>query len=563
MRFLLCILVASLAFTLQGVAETKQSDPVMQSMTQELKRSFDILEKQPLAPYFISYQLTDTHTATVKSSFGALTNSTDKQSRGLDMDLRVGDYTLDSSHGGGGMLDFGRLFGRESRSDLPIEDGADALKLALWRETNRHYSDAIQRLEAIKANREVKSAEEDNSPDFSPAPAERYSEPTAPMKFDRAVWEKKVRLYGRPFRILPDVDEAEISASSEAVTKRYVNTDGAEVQTSSTLYKLSISASIKAADGTSLPLKRIFMSFSPEGLPSDEAVLRTVDEMKALLLALQKAPVADAYTGPAVLSGRASAVFFHEIFGHRIEGARLKSDDDAQTFKKKINQQVLPPFLSIYSDPTVRRREGFDLVGYYPYDDEGVKARRVAVVENGIFKSFLMSRSPIEGFLESNGHGRHHEGVAIAARQSNLFVEASKTVSREELKKMLLETIKAENKPYGLFLDDIEGGFTLTSRSMPNSFKVLPTVAYRVYPDGREELVRGLDLIGTPLIAFSKIIAADNEVGVFDGVCGAESGWIPVSAVAPGLLLEQIEVQRKKSSHESNPVLPDPAAVAK
>lgn len=556
-----CLIV--LLFPLLGLAENKDYDPVMQCLTQELNRSFDVLKKQPIAPYFISYQLTDTHTLTVESSFGALTAARDKRTRGLDVDLRVGDYGLDSSHGGGGRLDFARLFAGESRSELPIEDGADALRVALWQETNQHYNDAVQRFEAIKTSREMKAAEEDNSPDFSRSPAEKYSENPATLNFDRAAWEEKARLYGRAFRKLPDIDDADISASAETVTKRYVNTDGAEVRTSATLYKLSISASIKAADGENLPLTKIFMSFSPGGLPSDEVVLRTASEMKDMLLALQKAPVADAYTGPAILSGRASAVFFHEIFGHRIEGARLKNEDDAQTFKKKINQQVLPPFLSVYSDPTVRNLGGSDLVGYYPYDDEGVRARRVVVVEKGVFKTFLMSRSPIEGFSESNGHGRRYQGYPVAARQSNLFVEASQTVSRAELKKMLIERIKTANKPYGLLLDDIEGGFTLTSRSMPNAFSVLPTVVYRVYPDGREELVRGLDLIGTPLIAFSKIVAADNEIGVFDGVCGAESGWVPVSAVSPGLLLEQIEVQRKQKSQESKPVLSDPTATAK
>jgi hypothetical protein len=142
-------------------------------------------------------------------------------------------------------------------------------------------------------------------------------------------------------------------------------------------------------------------------------------------------------------------------------------------------------------------------------------------------------------------------------------VEASQTVPRAELKKLLIERIKKAKKPYGLFFDDITGGFTFTSRAVPNSFSVMPTVVYRVYPDGREELVRGLDLIGTPLIAFSKISAADDQTGVFDGVCGAESGSVPVSAVAPGLLLDQIEVQRKEKSQKPKPILPDPSIAGK
>jgi predicted Zn-dependent protease len=551
-----------LLYSVAGVAQrNKPSDVVLMSLKQELNRSFSALKAEPNAPYFISYQLTDTRTISVASAFGALNSSSDKRSRLLDVDLRVGDYKLDSTHGGG--MQYGSPQFSQLRGQIPIEDGPEALKVALWLETDRQYKEAVHRFQAVKTSREIKASEEDNSPDFSPASGEKHLEDAPPLSFDQAAWEEKVRRYGRPFRKSADIVDADVTASGEMVTRRYVNTDGAEIRTAAPLYKLSISASIRAEDGEILPLHRTFMSFSPQELPSDEVVLKTVGEMMDMLLALQKAPVAEAYTGPAILSSRASAVFFHEIFGHRVEGARLKDEDDAQTFKKKINQEVLPKFLSVYSDPTLRRLGEFDLVGYYPYDDEGVKSSRVAVVEQGTFKTFLMSRSPVDGFAKSNGHGRRQPGYRVAARQSNLIVVASQTVPRSELKKMLIERIKSANKPYGLLMDDIKGGFTFTSRSVPNSFSVMPTVIYRVYPDGREELVRGLDLIGTPLIAFSKIAAADTESGVFHGVCGAESGWVPVSAVAPGLLLEQIEVQRKEKSQDRKPVLPPPPAAEK
>ena len=189
-------------------------------------------------------------------------------------------------------------------------------------------------------------------------------------------------------------------------------------------------------------------------------------------------------------------------------------------------------------------------MGAYHFDNEGVRARRVTVVENGVFKNFLMSRSPIEGFPHSNGHGRRQQGFPAVARQSNLIVEVSPPVTRAALKKMLLEQVKKENKPFGLFFDDIQGGFTITQRTIPNAFNVLPIMVYRIYPDGREELVRGVDLIGTPLIAFSRIVAADDQVDVFNGICGAESGSVPVAAASPDILVSQIEVQKKKKSQE-------------
>ncbi len=543
-----------------SAAAQKSADPVMAAMTQELTRSFANLKRTPVPPYFLAYQLTDNRAIRVTSSFGALTYSGDDRTRVLDIDLRVGDYKLDNTHPLRGNARF-RGFGGDFRSmRVPLDDDSDALRTALWYETDRKYKSAVEDLEQVKANVATKVETEDKSGDFSQEPAQKYIEDIAPFSFDRAVWELRIRKITAPFRNVPGISEANAEVSGEIETRRYVNSEGSVERLSAPLYRLVISATMKADDGMELPLHQTYMSFRPDGLPDDITIFEDVGKMIKTLVALNKAPLAEPYTGPAILSGRASAVFFHEIFGHRIEGQRQKNEDEAQTFKKKVNQAVLPDFLSVYSDPTLKQTHGTELLGYYPFDDEGVKGRRVTVVEDGVLKNFLMSRAPIDGFPQSNGHGRRQQGYAVVARQSNLIVESKKSVSRDELKKMLIEQIKAANKPYGLIFDDIEGGFTFTQRTLPNAFNVMPTVVYRVYPDGKEELVRGVDLIGTPLIAFSKITAADDDVGVFNGVCGAESGWVPVSAISPGLLVSQIEVQRKEKSQEKAPVLPSPPA---
>ncbi len=542
-----------------AIAQDKPADPVLAAMRAELDRSFQNLKKTPVAPYFLGYQLTDNHAMRVIGSFGALTYSDEERTRVLDIDLRVGDYNLDNTHPLRGR---GRFRGSDNfrAADMPLDDDSDALRTALWYETDRKYKSAVEDLEQVKANVAVKVDAEDKSGDFSKEPPSSYQEPIAPFSFDRAAWEGRIRRITEPFRNVSGITNATAEVSGEIETRRYVNSESSAERLSAPLYRLVITATMKADDGMELPLHQTYMSFRPDGLPEEASLLKDVHQMIQTLQALAKAPVAEPYTGPAILSGRASAVFFHEIFGHRIEGQRQKNEDEAQTFKKKVNQSVLPDFLSVYSDPTLQQIHGTELLGYYPFDDEGVKAHRVTVVDNGILKNFLMSRSPIEGFSHSNGHGRRQQGYAVVARQANLLVEASKHVTRAELKKQLIEQIKAANKPYGLIFDDIEGGFTFTQRYLPNSFNVLPTVVYRVYPDGREELVRGVDLIGTPLIAFSKITAADDDVGVFNGICGAESGWVPVSAVSPGLLVSQIEVQRKEKSQEKAPILPPPAA---
>jgi len=199
------------------------------------------------------------------------------------------------------------------------------------------------------------------------------------------------------------------------------------------------------------------------------------------------------------------------------------------------------------------------LNGYYQYDDEGVKAQRVPVVEKGVLKNFLMSRCPINNFPKSNGHGRCQAGFDPVSRQGNLIVESSNAVPYLQLRQMLIDECKKQNKPYGLIFKEVEGGFTFTGRIMPNSFNVRPIFVYRVYTDGRpDEVVRGVDIVGTPLVSFGKILATSDDVDVFNGYCGAESGSVPVSAVSPSILVSEIEVQKKEKSQEKPPILPPP-----
>ena len=538
-------------------AQDKGLSPVLQAMKGELSRSIQILKREPVSPYFLSYEITEDHSVSVAGSFGAITRSSENRRRQLDIDLRVGDYSLDNTHPIRGS--FPRFYSRRySFVEIPIEDNDGAIRSILWYHTDKVYKQAIEQLTRVKTNVQVKVAEEDKADDFSHEPPENYLGKPVAVAVDRRVWEEKVRKYTAPFAQYGDFYGVNATLTGKGETRWYVESEGSEIQTSQAYYRLFISAFAKAEDGMELPRYESFFAFTPDGLPDDETVLKVVAKMITDLQALRLAPIVDPYTGPAILSGRASGVFFHEIFGHRIEGHRQKREEEGQTFKKKVNEKVLPETFSLYFDPTLRRSGTEDLAGSYRYDNQGVKARRVAVIENGIFKKFLMSRTPIEGFPNSNGHGRKQPGFAPVARQSNLIVEVAQSVSREELKKMLIEQVGKENKPFGLFFEDIQGGFTLTGRMIPNAFNVLPIMVYRIYPGGREELVRGVDLIGTPLTAFSKITAADDRVEVFNGICGAESGGVPVAAASPGVFISQIEVQKKEKSQERPPILPAP-----
>src|SRR5208282_93387 len=217
-------------------------------------------------------------------------------------------------------------------------------------------------------------------------------------------------------------------------------------------------------------------------------------------------------------------------------------------------------FISIKDDPTEASFGGQMLLGYYPYDDEGVPAQNVQLVDRGVLKTFLMSRSPLINIPHSNGHGRRQLGYVPVARQGNLIVSSTHTMTNDQLRQKLIELIKQQGKPFGLLIDDIAGGFTFTGRGNPQAFQVQPLVVYKVFADGRpDELVRGVDIVGTPLVSLAKIVATGDTPDIFNGYCGAESGSVPVSAVAPAILISEMEVQKKETSTDKPPILPPPA----
>jgi len=532
---------------------------MLDAMRAELDRSMREFKKQPVPPYFLSFEVTEHATTHVTGSFGTLSGSSFDRRRALDIDVRVGDYTVDNTHIIRGTNDF---FDRmpQGSVEMPIDDNPEAIRALLWYHTDQRFKRAAERLASIKTNLKTKTENTDKAGDFSHAPAINAVEPYPERlpEIDRAVWETRVRQYTAPFKRFGNIYEASARFVADLQTRWFVSSDGTAIQTFEPAYRLIITAYGKADDGMELPRARTFFSTTLAGLPSDKEVAAAVDKMIGELKALKTAPEMAPYTGPAILSGRASGVFFHEIFGHRIEAQRQKDENEGHTFRGKVGEVILPTFLSVYSDPTLTKVGPVELNGQYRFDDQGVAARRVTVVENGVLKNFLMSRTPVDGFPESNGHGRRAPYFSVAARQSNLIVSSSKPVSETELKKMLIDEVNRLKLPYGLYFDDIQGGFTNPMRMGQGGFTVIPTVVYRIYPDGREEMVRGVDLVGTPLTSFSKIAATGDKPAVFNGTCGAESGGVPVSASSPALLVSQIEVQKKVKSQETSPILPPP-----
>src|SRR5712692_8482028 len=532
--------------------------PILAAMEQELSRSIDTLGKANPPAYFINYTVTDTQRAEVMGSNGALLTSQETRTRWLEAQVRVGGYELDNTHKVG---ERGPAFSGSPGASVPVEDDAAVLRRTIWMETDRQYRSAAEAFIKIQTGKEVKvQTAEGQAPDFSrEKPRTSYS-PRSSFQLDRKPWEEKTRRYTRLFRDSASILNSIVTFSALAQNQYQASSEGTRLQFGQLRYRLELFVQGKAPDGMDINRYYNFDWTDPNGAPSDKEVFEAAQAMRKELEALVAAPLVEPYAGPALLTGRAAAVFFHEVFGHRAEGHRQKDITEGQTFARKVGELILPDFLSIYDDPTMKTVGSSVLLGYYPFDDEGVATERVLLVDHGVLKGFEMSRSPLVGFPRSNGHGRRQLGLSPVSRQGNLIVESNKKVSNAQLRQMLIAESKRQGKPFGLLIDDIAGGFTFTGRSQPQAFQVLPLVVYKVYPDGRpDELVRGVDIVGTPLVSLTKILATGDTPEVFNGYCGAESGSVPVAAVAPEILISEMEIQKKETSTDKPPILPPPA----
>ena len=543
----------TLVFALPLAAASAPS--LLDILSGELQRNFTILKDQAdPPPYYMDYTVTEDESQSLSATLGAIESRGKDHLRYLDITVRVGTPQLDNYHSVNGQK------GRFTRGEvLALDDVPDAIRRKVWIDTDRTYKLAARRLIEIKSNQEVKVKDADSSADFSSEPPAVYQEPPPPVGNLDDQWAARARKWSAEVADFPDVLYSNVNLSAQRLSKYMVSTEGTRLLHGRDFVSLSIVARGKATDGMDLVAMEDYQAADLAHLPSPADIDAAAKRVGHNLADLVQAPAVEPFVGPAILSGRAAAVFFHEIFGHRIEGHRQKDEAEGQTFTKAVGTPVLPSFLSVVFDPTRKTLDGVDLNGYYTYDDEGEKARPVTVVDNGILKTFLMSRSPIDGVDHSNGHGRRQPGLEVVSRQSNLIVESKKQVSEQALRDMLIAEIKRQNKPYGLYFDEITGGYTTTQRRGLQAFTVIPLMVYRVFADGRpDELVRGVDIVGTPLSSFAKILATSDKPQVFNGYCGAESGQVPVSASSPAILVSEIEIQKKQHSQDRPPFLGRP-----
>ncbi len=529
----------------------------LQLMQQELKRNFKVLKKQNPPIYYMAYTYTNGEEIYINASNGAIQQEVVKPVSDIEVSLRVGSPQTDNTHSLRGEDNVAYDLALE-KTGLLSEDNTEDFLHSLWRRTHYLVKTAQEDYIRVKTNVRSRAENKDKSADFVFPPQSLYCHEEPLQTFDL----NKIKALLTEASALTLQEETVLKSSFvfsvEQGHRYFVDSRGSRIKTPYSYIRLIYSLYGLGKDGAEIERFKDYNLKSPQDIPSFEKVSQDIAHSISELKALSKAPEGESANVPVILKGRAAAVFVHEVMGHRLEGDQLKDAEDGQTLSGKVGQQVISPLITITADPTLKEFNQEPLRGAYEYDDEGVKSRPVVLVEKGVLRNFMMRSSPIAGFSVSNGHGRKEKGFKAAARMSVLRTTASETVNYDELEKLLLEQIQKQNKPYGFIVEDLGGGFTFTGASMPQSFKLETKLVYKLFPDGRKEVVRGLDVIGTPLVSFNRIIAAGNDDAIFNGSCGSISGWVPQTNISPSLLFENMEFQKAQKSAFKPPVLPAP-----
>ena len=556
----LAIILSLLA--LPACASTDRIEARLSFYKEHLQHYLGALRKaDSLTPYFLEYRVNDTVFHSFQANRGGVIEDKSGASRYLGVEARVGSPKFDNTHPMRENLDFTAWEGYQNIR-IPYESEGKSAEQALKVASDFAFRAAKDQFIKIKANVDVRPAENDTGLDFAPAPSAKAVEPSPPPPPARKKLDSlyaRIRRASRLFANHPQLYSTQIDFNFHQVRKLLVNSEGTSLAHCETFGNINLYVETKAQDGMILWLTRdFFFQEVPVDFPYD-SLAQAAEILMRKLDTLRTAPVMETYVGPVILKNIAAAVFTHEVFGHRVEGHRQKAVDEGQTFATKINQTLTATFVSIIDDPTLASAGGIPLNGHYRYDDEGVASRPTMLMENGVFKDFLFSRSVLSPKGKSNGHGRGVLGLAPTARMGNTILQASRTVPAASLRDSLRALLKRTGKPYGLLLHDISGGFTYTGRDLPQSFRVEPLYVNQIFADGRpDRVVRGVDAVGTPLVSLRQIAAAGDDPAVFNGYCGAESGWIPVSAIAPSILLESMEFESRAKDQNMPPILTPP-----
>lgn len=538
--------------------DTHRARLVQKTMAQELRRSMKGMHlKGHPRPFFMSYLLHHTQGLDIWGRYGAVFNT--EPIRGCDLysEVRVGTYRMDQTLDGGLSSE---LSDRESYNWLlgPQDLEPEAVRYAFWKLTQLKYWEALQEYYE-KRKIQVEQRLKNDSPSFSKEPTLVRNNPVEPTKFPEKRWSDFVREASGMFKGYKSLVDPYVRIRGVSRVRVFVNSEGSKFTCQERFFEVIVAAWYLTKDGVYLSASRQFYGRSLEELPKMAKVAEAIDEIARDLSDLARAEPMDPYAGPALLSGTATGLVFHEAIGHRLEGERMVARTEGLTFAGKVGQRILPDSVDLIDDPSLAEWDGVPLYGHYDVDDEGVRSQRAELVKSGVLKTFLMSRSPTKGFHHSNGHGRHERYQDPMARMANLIVTSEERRPWAELEDMLMTMVRERGLPHGIVVRRVSSGETRTDHYDFQAFKGVPTEVYRVDPKtGKETRVRDVNFIGTPLAAIQRIRAFGEDYQVDNSYCFAESGSVPVATVAPAMLVDELELQRANTRYFRPPVLPFP-----
>lgn len=513
-----------------------QDDPVLRAMHAELSRSQQQLRLQQLArPYYIEYSVTDYEEYASDAGFGAIRNEQRHRARVVRVVARIGDYKQDSFFGPGeGVVEL-----------LPIENSELALRHHLWLATDNAYKAALEALTAkqsVLKNVVVEHAVED----FSREEPTQSIGPLVSVNVDPEFWRPLLREASSMHRRDPHIQNSDAIVQLRAINRWFLNTEGTVTRRGTATHNFYFSGAAQAPDGMRVERSDGYSVARPEDMPKPEQIRKDVDRLTGTLISLRSAPLfEDAYNGPVLFAPDAAADIINRLVAPNILGKRPEIGSPARTsgaYAAHYKSRILPTFVSVVDDPTQKEFKGKSLVGHYQVDDEGVKAQRVTIVDDGVLVNYLTSRTPIRDFTRSNGHGRTVPGGAPTPAISNLFIQAEETASPGDLLKRMLEMCKEQSKPYGYLIET----------TGPD---LAPRLIYRVYvQDGRRELVRGAEFD-----RFDTRTLRSDLIGVGDDPVSQDRGEpIPRSIISPSLLFGEVDMKRATRTREKLPEYPPP-----
>ena len=514
-----------------------KGDGLLEALLTELDRSKAQLKMDHVqSPYYIEYRVNEVEDFGAEAAFGALRENQHIHVRVLRVVVRIGDYKQDSNYGRG----------QGETSILPLDNDPIALRRQIWLATDGAYKAAGEALAEKQAALKQFSADPNPVDDFAKAPPVIAVEPTVTLKVDETAWKKTLEDVTSLYKQYPDVQSVTASARFSVINEYLVNSEGTVTRSGKTTYSVQLNSSAQAADGMRLGRSPAYTVARPEELPTHDALISDAKKMLETVVALRQAPIVEEnYRGPVLFAADAADDVVASLIGQNVVGRKPQLGKPNRTtgaFATSFKTRVLPSFLTLVDDPTMKDFQGKSLVGNYNVDSEGVKAQSVNVIENGNLTSYLLGRQPIRDFPASNGHGRAAPGSFPSPSLGVLLLKSSEAQTPDELKKKVIQMVKEQDKPYGYRVDTLGPGNA-------------PRLLYRVYAnDGHEELVRGAVFNELDIRAVrNDLIAVGN-----DPLVSNRAGGAPMTIICPSLLFGELEVKRADTSKDKLPDYPPP-----